>query len=55
MADEAVPTNPGFMSEWLARELGEVLTDKREPVQIVMNRAERRKEERRRRLARNKM
>ena len=55
MAGEAVPTKPGFMNEWLARELTETLTEKREPTTVVPNRAERRKEERRRRIARNRL
>ena len=38
-----VPTKPEFVNEWLARELGAVLTDKREPTFVVPNRADRRK------------
>jgi hypothetical protein len=42
------PTNPvplknEFVNEWLARELGAVLTDTREPVAVVPNRADRRR------------
>lgn len=55
MDSEPVPTHPGFMNEWLARELTETLTEKREPTTVVPNRRERRKMERESRIARNRL
>jgi hypothetical protein len=55
MPENAVPMNSAFAQEWLARELGEVLTDKREPTTVIPNRRERRAMERRARIERNRL
>ena len=47
-----MPTNPAFVGEWLARELTEVATDRREPVYVVENRRDRRRRAREKRAQR---